>query len=602
MRTRACFSLCAIALLLLWTSPMSAKPRSGPALAGQGASAVAPKAPAKRPLSFDDFAKQRGVGDPQVSPDGKWIAYTVSAIDAEKDRRESDLWMIAWDGGDRVRLTSLPDGSESSPRWSPDGRYLAFIASRGDEEEKKKGGQVWLLDRRGGEAQKLTDIKGGVSEYEWSPDGKRLLLLADDWDPNSEPEKMDGWKRKTRPPIVVNRYHFKQDRDGYLGPLRSHLQIFDVETRKADVLTSGEWNEESPSWSPDGRSIAFISNREKDPDRVDNSDMFVIEAKPGAQARKLTTFIGPDGGRPAWSPDGQSIAYLQGDEPKYSAYNLYKLAVIPVAGGQPRVLTTALDRAVQSPIVWSPDSKTLTFVVQDDRITYVGRMPVSGGPIERLTTGRRTVSSLSPRRDGGFALMSATSSEPGEVYALENGSLRRLTHENDEWLAPIQLATTEDFTCKAKDGTEVHGLMFKPPAYTAGKKYATLLNIHGGPNGQDEHAFSFERQHDAPGGDAANKAFGAIDGVDDPAAAAAGFLAGALLAQQAVAGEGLFEPGGEIALGLAVGHGDRREIGLGLHGDVPAVIAESDLAGAAGEVAGHFEFPAVRVHGAYVPG
>ena len=181
-------------------------------------------------------------------------------------------------------------------------------------------------------------------------------------------------------------------------------------------------------------------------------------------------------------------------QPKYSAYTLDKLAVVPVAGGQPRLLTQTLDRAVQGSIVWSADGRTLAFVVQDDRITYVGRVPAAGGPVEKLTPGRRVVSSLSPRKDGGFALLSATANEPGEVYALENGDLRRLTHENDAWLANVSLATAEDFTCTAKDGNEVHGLLFKPPAYVAGKKYPTLLNIHGGPNGQDEHGFSFERQ------------------------------------------------------------------------------------------------------------
>jgi Tol biopolymer transport system component len=371
-------------------APAGAGPKTAGRSAAQAAEPAGPQAapaggaaapPAKRALSLDDLAKQRGVSDPQVSPDGKWIAYVVSTIDAENDRRDSDLWMVSWDGSERMRLTSLPDSSESAPRWSLDGRYLAFIASRGDEEEKKKGGQVWLLDRRGGEAQKVSDIKGGVSAYAWSPDGRRLALAVNDWDPNSEPEKKEGWKRKTKPPIVIDRYHFKQDREGYLGSLHTHLQLFDVEARKADVLTSGDDDEESPSWSPDGRLIAFVSNREKDPDRVENTDVFVIEAKPGAEMRKLTTFAGPDGGRPSWSPDSQYLAYLQGDEPKYSAYNLSKLAVIPVAGGQPRLLTTALDRAVQDPIVWSADGRTLTFVVQDDRITYIARMPVAGGQV-----------------------------------------------------------------------------------------------------------------------------------------------------------------------------------------------------------------------------
>lgn len=479
MRTHAALKLSA--LLLLFS-------------AAQPAVAVEPSAAAKRPLSIDDMAKIREVGNPQLSPDGKWIAYTVGTVDVEKDKRDTDLWMISWDGGERLRLTSTPESGESQPRWSPDGRYLAFVATRGDEEEKKKGGQVWLLDRRGGEAQKLTEIKGGIADYAWSPDGKRLVLVVNDFDPSSDPEKKEGWKRKTKPPIVIDRYHFKQDREGYLGPYRTHLQLFDVDGRKAEALTSGNYDESQPAWSPDGKSIAFVSDRDADPDRTDNSDVFVIDAKAGSEARKLTTFPGPDGGRPAWSPDGKFIAYLRGDEPKYTAYNRNKLTIVPAGGGEPKLLTASLDRAAAGPVAWSADGSSLTFVVQDDRVTYAARMPAAGGALERLTKGRRVVSQLSPNKDGRMALLSATESEPNEVYALENGALRRLTHENDEWLSKIQLATVEDFTSKSKDGTEVHGLVYKPAGFTAGKKYPTLLNIHGGPNGQDEHSFSFDRQ------------------------------------------------------------------------------------------------------------
>ena len=458
----------------------------------------------RKPLAVTDLAKVRGVADPQLSPDGRWIAYTVSTVDAEKDKRDTDIWMIGWDGVDRVRLTSLADSSESKPRWSPDGRYLAFIAKRGDDDEKKLGSQVWLLDRRGGEAQKLTSIKGGVSSYAWSPDGKRLALVVNDFDPSSDPEKKEGWKRKTPPPIVIDRYHFKQDRDGYLGSLHTHLHVFDIESKKSEPLTSGNWDESDVSWSPDGRLLAFISNREEDPDRVENTDLFVIEPKAGAQPRKLTTFAGPDEGTPSWSPDSRWIAYLQGDEPKFSAYHLNKLAVVPAAGGPARVLTAGLDRAVQEPLVWSGDGKQLSFVVQDDRITYIGRMPAAGGSVERLTTvekiGRRVVSALSPRKDGAFALLSATASMPEEVHAYENGTLRQVTHENDEWLRGIALASVEDFSCTAKDGNEVHGLLFKPPSFVAGQKYPTLLNIHGGPNSQDQHTFHFERQFLAANG------------------------------------------------------------------------------------------------------
>ncbi len=454
---------------------------------------------AKRPLSLDDLAKLREVRDPQLSPDGKWIAYVVGTTDVTTDKRDSDLYMVSWAGSQRVRLTSLPDASESAPKWSPDDRYLAFLASRGDEEEKKNGSQLWLLDRRGGEAVKLTEIKGGIASYDWSPDGRRLVLVVNDFDPSSDPEKMEGWKRKTKPPIVIDRYHFKQDREGYLGQRHTHLQLFDLESKKAEVLTAGNDDESDPVWSPDGTRIAFVSNHEKDPDRLENSDVFVIESRAGAEPRKLTTFTGPDG-RPSWSPDGRFIAYMQGDELKYSAYNLYKIAVVPSAGGEPRVLTAALDRAVQSPIVWSPDGKSLTFVVQDDRITYIARMPVSGGPVETLTSGQRVVSSLSSSRDGALALLSSTADRPNEVHVLDGGALKRLTHENDDWLADVQLAVVKGFSCRGSDGTEVHGLVYLPPGVAVGTKAPALLNIHGGPNGQDQHAFSFERQFLAANG------------------------------------------------------------------------------------------------------
>jgi len=202
---------------------------------------------AKRPLALDDLDRIRTVTDPQVSPDGKWVAYVVGTTDVEKDKRDTDLWMVSWDGTARVRLTASPDSAERAPRFSPDGRYLAFLASRGDEEEKKKGAQVWLLDRSGGDAQKLTDIKGGIAAYTWSPDGRRLCLTVDDFDPASEPEKMEGWKRKTAPPVVIDRYRFKSDDGGYLTRLYTHLTLFDVATKKAEILTGGVFDDESPA-------------------------------------------------------------------------------------------------------------------------------------------------------------------------------------------------------------------------------------------------------------------------------------------------------------------------------------------------------------------
>jgi dipeptidyl aminopeptidase/acylaminoacyl peptidase len=450
--------------------------------------------PAKRSITLDDLFKLRSVSDPQVSPDGKWVAYAVGTVDTEKDRRDADLWMVSWDGSQQIRLTSMADSSESMPRWSPDGRFLSFLAARGDEEEKKKGSQVWLLNRAGGEAQKLTDIKGGVADYAWSPDGKRLVLAVNDFDPNSEPEKKEGWKRKTKPPIMIDRYHFKQDREGYLGSLHMHLSLFDVEARKMEVLTSGRYDERNPSWSPDGKSIAFVSNRAPDPDRNVDTNLFVIEAKAGAEPRQLTTYTGRDGGRPSWSPDGQLVAYLQGEEARYSAYGMNRLAVVPAAGGQARVITMDLDRGVFEPLVWTSDGKSLFFIVADDRTTYLARAALAGGPVEKIPSGRRVVSGISRRDDRMLALLAATANEPAEVHAIEDGVLRRLSHQNDALFAELQLGTTEDFTSRSKDGTEVHGLMVKPASYDAARRYPMLLLIHGGPNGQDEHSFSFDRQ------------------------------------------------------------------------------------------------------------
>jgi len=448
---------------------------------------------ALRPIAIDDFARLRRVAEPQRSPEGDWVAFTVGTTDVEKDKRDTDLWMARWDGSREVRLTSSPD-SESTPRWSPDGRFLAFLAARGEEEEKKKGAQVWLLDRAGGEAQQLTDVKGGVADFAWSPDSTRLALVVADPDPDEDPEKKEGWKRKAEPPIVLDRYHFKQDREGYLKRLYTHLALFDVAAKKLEPLTSGQVDDEEPAWSPDGQQIAFLSKRaHADPDRTFNADLFAIEAKAGAAPRQLTKTARNEGGTPAWSPDGRRIAVQLLDEDRFYAYDMAKLAVVPAEGGDPFLPAPELDRAV-SGIRWSADGRALLFAVEDDRASWIGRVPAEGGKVERLTQGREVATDPSPGRDGGMALLVSRPTEPTEVWALERGALRRLTHQNDALRAELRLGITEDFTSVSADGTEVHGLMVKPADYAAGRRYPTLLHIHGGPNGQDDYSFGFDRE------------------------------------------------------------------------------------------------------------
>lgn len=447
----------------------------------------------KRPLNVDDVFNVREVRDPQRSPDGAWVAYTVTRSIKETDKNDTDVWMVRWDGSEQVQLTSTPE-NESRPRWSPDNKYLAFVSSR----QGAKQGQVWLLPRTGGEAAKVTDVKGGVADYAWSPDAKRLVLVVNDPDPavaaaQAAAEKATEGPAKTPKPIVVDRYAFKRDGQGFLRGERSHLYLFDVTTKKAEPLTPGTMNETSPAWSPDGKQVAFIRRHgEGDVDKLPNEDVFVIEARSGAQPRRLTTTITEESGRLAWSPDGKSIAYQVGDELKYSAYDQAQLAVIPAAGGQPRILTSALDRPI-SGASWSADGQSLTVVVVDDRAQYLARVPASGGRVEKLIDGRLVVNNPSAGADGAFAVLASTATELPEVHALENGKLRRLTKHN-EWLDNVLLGTTEDFTSISRDGTEVHGLLVKPPTYTAGRRYPALLRIHGGPNGQDEHSFHFERE------------------------------------------------------------------------------------------------------------
>ena len=471
------------AALAASASALVAQGRSAQPAAPNAAPAAAPAA--KRPLRATDIFRVRDVRDPQISPDGKWVAYTVTIADSARDKNDTDVWMASWDGKENVRITSSKDG-ESVPRWSPDGRYLSFISSR----DGGKGGQVWLLDRRGGEATRLTEIKGGVSAYDWSPDATRLALIIED--PDDEPSS-DSSKAKAPKPIVLDRYHFKQDVQGYLGNKRSHLYVFDVAAKKLDTLTAGKYDETNPSWSPDGKSIAFVSDRSPDPDKSINTDIYVIDARPGAQMRRVTTFDGDDnngGSRLAWSPDGKSIAYVRGGSTTFTIYDQYRLAVVPAAGGEPRILTEALDRPVSSPR-WTADGTALLFLVTDDRTQYVARVKATGGPIEKLTNGPRVITSVALGA-GKIAVLASTSTEMPEVHALENGALRPLTHQNDAWLSEIQLGVTEGIEFKTPDGADVHAVMTRPAK--ASGKLPTLLRIHGGPTGQDQYSFNFERE------------------------------------------------------------------------------------------------------------
>ena len=441
------------------------------------------QAPAKRPLKAEDIFRMLQVRDPQVSPDGKFVAYTVTSIDRDADKRVNAVWMVNWEGTEDVQLT-FGEKSASTPRWSPDGKYLAFLSARAPDDKT----QVWVLDRRGGEARQLTNVKGEIDSYDWSPDSKRLVLSMSESD---EDKAAPGAKPKAPKPIVLDRYHFKRDIEGYLTTQSyGQLYLFDIESKKLEAITGEKNFDESDAvWSPDGSHIAFISNHAKDPDQSGTSDIFIVESRAGAQARKLLTINSAGGQRLVWSPDGKQLAFLQGIEPKYSAYGMGVVAMVPVAGGTPVVLTAKLDRGV-SGAEFTPDGAALTVLVEDDRRSYVGKVPAGGGNVERL--GKSDVVLSDVESSGGhMAALGATDTSAPEIYAVENGEPRKLTSHNDALLGELQLGAVEDISFKSKDGAEIHGMVVKPPSFEAGKKYPTLLWIHGGPNGQDDHALEF---------------------------------------------------------------------------------------------------------------
>jgi dipeptidyl aminopeptidase/acylaminoacyl peptidase len=462
-------------------------------LSAQTTPPTAPATPsAPHAMTLDDLFRLQDVGDPQVSPDGKWVAYTVSTIDTTADKRLTDIWMVSWDGSQDIRLTYGNENSANAPRWSPDGKYLSFTSDRAG---KAKGSQVWVLDRRGGEARQLTDVKNHLSFYAWSPDGKKLLLgIAEDKEADAKEKDKDKEKEKPKP-IVIDRYHFKQDIEGYISSATTPtlLYLFDVDTHKLEKLTTDtKYNEQNAAWSPDGTRIAYVSNHDPDPDRTTNSDVFVVDAKTNSTPRKLTTFEGADGGRLAWSPDSKLIAYLHGSEPKYLEYNQNKLAVVPADGGEQRVLTEKLDRAVSAP-AFSEDGQSVTVLVTDDRSEYLASVALSDGSVKRLMDAPGSVITRN-QIDGHVAVVWTTDATPGEVFSFEDGKLRKLTSHNDALVAQLKLGETRDLDAKTKDGADVHALLTLPVGYQTGQKYPMLLRIHGGPDGQDAHAFVPERQ------------------------------------------------------------------------------------------------------------
>ena len=435
----------------------------------------------QRAITIDDFFDLKRVGNPVISPDSKWIAYTVDQTDYEKGSSETRIWAVSVDGEERLPMTAK-GYSAGNPQWSPDGKYLSFTASRNEDEKT----QVWILDRRGGEAQKLTDIEQGVSGYQWSPDGSRLLLIIRDKKENESDDPQ---------PYVIDRLQFKRDYVGYTDRRRDHIYTYTPGDTAAVQITFGDYDQSGAAWSPDGEKVAFSSNRTDNPDGNTNTDIWVVDADLGeveGGLTKITTNPGSDNS-PAWSPDGQTIAYITTTEPEKIWYATNHLAITSSDGnGNERVISKDIDRNISNPR-FSENGNKIWFMLENSGESQLASLQLNGQDLVREVHGQISV------RDFDFngstiALLAGRFNKPNEVYVWEGDQLHQTTFENEDLLSSVYQPDVEEIRFESKDGTEVHGFLVKPIGYIEGNSYPTLLWIHGGPVAQFDHSYDFEPQ------------------------------------------------------------------------------------------------------------
>ncbi|MCJ7581145.1 MAG: S9 family peptidase, partial [Candidatus Aminicenantes bacterium] len=344
------------------------------------------------------------------------------------------------------------------------------------------------------EAWALTDIKQGISGFVWSPDGKKLLLSIQDPDPDAEDK--DKPEKKKPKPWVIDRLQFKRDGEGYLSKdLYTHLYVYTAADKSLTQITSGNFNESSPVWSPDGKRIAFVSNRTDNPNGNSDTNIWIVSADnpdKGQTLLQVTSNPGADSS-PSWSPDGRFLTYTTAIEPEIFWYATNHLAVISAEGGEPKILTEQLDRNVFSPR-FSPDGKFIYFLLEDSAENHLAKIEVSGKNLTRPISGPRSVQSYMMGKKGEIAVSISEPQLPGEIFMFENQDLRRMTEVNDALMVQLKLAEVENVQFPSKDGMEIEGFIFKPPGFDSAMRYPTILRIHGGPVAQYDFSFNFEAQ------------------------------------------------------------------------------------------------------------
>jgi len=464
--------------------------------------AVSARASAKTNLTSATLWDWRTAANPQISRDGKTVVYVLSWNDRMNDASYSNLWIASVDGRDNRPVTQ---GAfrDSMPRWSPDGKRVAYLSNRSGKP------QIHVRWMDTGQEAKITDLEEAPANIAWSPDGNWIAYTSHvpakpAWSVNM-PEKPIGAKWAD-PPIIVTRLHWRQDQQGLIKP--GYTQIFIVPSTGGAPrqISNGEFDYGAPAWTPDGARLLTASRREPDADYdLEGPDIYAISVKDGS-VRQLTQRKGPDT-NPIPSPDGKKIAYT-GFDFKRQSYTVTHLYVMDWDGGNSRRLATELDRDVSSP-VWSPDSNSIYFNAEDRGTSHLYRARLDGS-YDQITSGKARFNTAYASGDAftvsdnrQVAIVRSTPGEPADVvtFSLDRPTqLTRLTSTNDSLLADRNLGEVEEISYDSFDGRPMQGWIVKPPGFDPAKKYPMILEIHGGPHGMYGVEFAHEFQVQAARG------------------------------------------------------------------------------------------------------
>jgi dipeptidyl aminopeptidase/acylaminoacyl peptidase len=434
----------------------------------------------KRPLKPEDVWRSYSISAVKLSPNEKWILYNHSKVDSAKDGYDSKLYMMDIEGKETIQLTEQTKGI-GQPQWSPDNKFISFI-SKGKTEESSS--QIFLMNLKGGEPIQLTKIKGEIASYRWFPDGKSLLMEIRD------PSTADTAKSKIRKPFEIRRYTFKNDSEGYLDERKTHLYVFYLDSKKLDTLTKGAFNETSATISSDGRHIAYLSNTTEDPDRNENTDVFLYDVQ-NKQTERISDFSG-ENGLPRFSPDGRYVSYTQSTtESGFNMYEHARLWLFDRSAKTKRCISENVDRSIGN-TTWSPDSKYIYSIVEDDRKRNVFRFSIAENSHSFITDDQGVFSSLEIGPTGRMVTLFSTSTTPNEIYTGVDGRFNKISKFSQDFLAPLQLSYVQGFSCQSVDKNTVSGILYLPDSNA--RKLPLILYIHGGPVAQDEFDFDMTRQ------------------------------------------------------------------------------------------------------------